>query len=230
MHPKLGNTYPIGGNFNVLRVGGSFGDFWAKTFLRNDKGKIVVTNDSIPMGSKDGYIGTSNPKAIVGWSNVFEYGNFALTIGIDGRFGGQVISTSQGYLNSFGYSKESGDARDAGGVAVDMVKQDGTAVNKVPAQKYYQGIGNRDGIIEGQIYSATNIRLRELALAYTIPLKSNIVKFASVSLIGKNLFFFKNDAPYDPELNTTTGVGGQGYDIFGLPSTRSYGLNLKLTF
>lgn len=230
LHPKLGNTYPIGGNFNVLRVGGSFGDFWAKTFLRDDKGKIVVTNDSIPMGSKDGYIGTSNPKAIVGWSNSFEYGNFALTIGIDGRFGGQVISTSQGYLNSFGYSKESGDARDAGGVVVDMVKQDGTAVTKVPAQKYYQGIGNRDGIIEGQIYSATNIRLREVALAYTIPLESNVIKFATVSLIGRNLFFFKNDAPYDPELNTTTGVGGQGYDIFGLPSTRSYGLNVKLTF
>lgn len=178
----------------------------------------------------DGYIGTSNPKAIVGWGNSLSYKNFTLNIGIDGRFGGNVISNTQGYLNSFGYSKESADARDAGGVVVDVVKQDGTAVNLAPAQKWYQGIGNRDGIIEGQVYSATNIRLRELALGYTIPVKSNVLKFASVSLVGRNLFFFKNNAPYDPELNTTTSVGGQGFDIFGLPTTRSYGLNLKLTF
>lgn len=230
LHPKLGNRYPIGGNFNVLRVGGSFGDFWGKTFLRDDKGVMVVTNDSIPMGSVDGYIGSSNPKAIVGWANTFTYGNFALTVNVDGRFGGQVISVTQGYLNSFGYSKESADARDAGGLAVNAVKQDGTAVDWVPAQKYYQGIGNRDGIIEGLVYSATNIRLRELALAYTIPVKSNVLKQASISLVGRNLFFFKNNAPYDPELNTTTGVGGQGFDSFGLPTTRSYGLNLKLTF
>ncbi|OJY87790.1 MAG: SusC/RagA family TonB-linked outer membrane protein [Sphingobacteriales bacterium 40-81] len=229
LHPKLGNYYSIGGNFNVLRVGGSFGDFWGKTFLRDDKGKIVVSDDGTPMGSVDGYIGTSNPKAIVGWNNSLNYGKFTFSVSIDGRFGGNVISTTQGYLNSFGYSQESADARDAGGVAVDVVKQDGTAVNLVPAQKWYGGIGNRDGIIEGQVYSATNIRLRELSLGYTIPIKSNVLKFASISVVGRNLFFFKNNAPYDPELNTTTGVGGQGYDIFGLPTTRSYGVNLKFT-
>lgn len=231
LHPKLGNTYGIGGNFNVLRVGGSFGDFWSKPFLRNDKGKIVVNDLGKPLGDpKDGYIGTSNPSAIVGWGNSFSFGRFDLNIGIDGRFGGNVISTTMGYLNSFGYSKESADARDAGFVKVDAVKQDGTPVTEVPASEWYAGVGNRDGIIEGQVYDATNIRLRDLALGYRIPVKSNIIKNASLSLIGKNLFFFKNNAPYDPELNTTTGVGGQGYDIFGLPTVRSVGFNLKLTF
>ncbi|MCO5235461.1 MAG: SusC/RagA family TonB-linked outer membrane protein [Chitinophagaceae bacterium] len=231
LHPKLGATYGIGGNFNVLRVGGSFGDFWSKPFLRNNKGKIVVSDDGTPLGDpQDGYIGTSNPKAIVGWGNTFEFGRFSASLNIDARFGGNVISTTMGYLNSWGYSQESADARDRGYVEVDAVKQDGTSVTQVPPQNWYQGVGNRDGIIEGQVYDATNIRLRDLALAYRIPLQSNVVKSATISLIGKNLFFFKNNAPYDPELNTYTGVGGQGYDIFGLPTTRSYGLNLKLTF
>lgn len=230
LSPKLGSTYPIGGNFNVLRVGGTFGDFWGRKFLRNDAGKIMVSNDSIPLSTIDGYLGTYNPKAIVGWNNSFEYGNFSMTLNIDGRLGGQVISNTQGYLNSFGYSQESADARDAGGVKVDAVKQDGTPVNLIPAKKYYQAVGNRDGIIEGQVYDATNIRLREVALGYKIPVKSNVIKQANVSLTGRNLFFFKNNAPYDPELNTTTAVGGQGFDIFGLPTTRSYGLNVKLTF
>ncbi|MCF3112182.1 SusC/RagA family TonB-linked outer membrane protein [Niabella sp. CC-SYL272] len=229
LHPQLGNRYPIG-NFNVLRLGGSFGDYWAKTFKRNDQGKIVVADDGTPMGDVDGYIGSSNPKAMIGWNNSFSYKRFALSMNVDGRFGGQVISITQGYLNSFGYSKESADARDAGGVVVDAVKQDGTPVTKVDAQKWYSGIGNRDGIIEGEVYSATNIRLRELSIAYNIPVKSSFVKQANVSLIGRNLFFFKNNAPFDPELNTSTGVVGQGFDSFGLPTTRSYGLNVKLSF
>ncbi|MGV8880290.1 MAG: SusC/RagA family TonB-linked outer membrane protein [Sphingobacteriaceae bacterium] len=229
LHPKLSNTYPIG-NFNVLRVGGSFGDLWGRTFMRDPNGVMVVSNDSIPMAGPDGYIGSSNPKAIVGWNNSVNFGNFSASLTVDGRFGGKVISTTEGYLNSFGVGKESADARDAGGVKVNAVKQDGTPVNLVPARNYYLAVGNRDGIIEGQTYSATNIRLRELSFGYSFPLKSNVVKQASLNLIGRNLFFLKNNAPYDSELNTNTGAIGQGYDSFGLPTTRSYGLNLKLSF
>jgi len=231
LHPRLTNAYPIG-NFNVLRVGGSFGDFWGKTFLRDASGKIVVDKDGTPLGSKDGYIGSSNPKALVGWNNSFKLGKVSLDFTVDGRFGGQVISITQGYLNSFGVSKLSADQRETG-VTIDAVDQDGKAVTNVPAQKYYQGVGNRDGIIEGEVYDATNIRLRQLSLAYQIPLRSNFIKNASISLVGRNLFFLTNKAPFDPELSTTTATGtdgGQGLDSFGPPATRSYGLNLNLSF
>ncbi len=239
--PGYPTTFPIG-NFGALREGGSFGDFWGKTFLRDAQGRMVVADDGTPLGSVDGYIGNSNPKALIGWNNTFSYKDFSLSIGIDGRFGGSVISVTQGYLDSFGYSKKSADARDAKGVTVNAAKQDGTPVTTVPAQKYYQGVGNRDGIIEGLVYSATNVRLRELAIGYKVPIKSKVIKNANISLTGRNLFFFKNDAPYDPELNTATGsvsqtsstgtnniVSGQGFDSFGLPTTRSFGLNIKLS-
>jgi len=91
-------------------------------------------------------------------------------------------------------------------------------------------VGNRDGIIEGQVYEATNIRLREVSLGYRLPIRWQGIRQASLALTGRNLFFFRNDAPYDPELNTTTGVGGQGYDMSGLPTTRSYGLTLRASF
>src|SRR5690606_29076893 len=230
LNPQLANQYPIGGNYNVLRVGGSFGDLWGKRFLRDDNGTIVVSDEGLPLTDADGYIGTTNPDAIIGWGNNLSLNNFTLTIGIDGRIGGNVISTTQGYLDSFGYSKRSADARDAGGVEVDAVDQDGNPVHMVPAQVWYQGIGNRDGIIEGQVYDATHFRLRQVALAYRIPLNSNVLKSATVGLVGKNLFFFKNNAPFDPELNTSTGIGGSGYDNFAIPSIRSFGLDLKLSF
>ncbi|WP_018626204.1 SusC/RagA family TonB-linked outer membrane protein [Niabella aurantiaca] len=230
LNPKLGNTYPIGSSYNVLRVGGSFGDLWGPKFLRNDKGQIIVSNDSVPMTAPAGYLGTSNPSAIVGWVNRLKYKKLLLSFTIDGRFGGKVVSNTQGFLNAFGYSQESADAREQGGVAINGARQDGTPVTMVPAIKYYHGIGNRNGIAEGQLYDATNIRLRELSLVYQLPLASKFIKSASVGLVGRNLFFFRNDAPYDPEVVTTTDEGGSGFDIFGLPPTRSYGLNLKLRF
>jgi hypothetical protein len=66
-------------------------------------------------------------------------------------------------------------------------------------------------------------------VSYDIPLRSSKVRALSVGLVGRNLFFFKNDAPYDPELSNSTLGGRAGFDNFGLPTTRSMGLNIKIT-
>jgi len=229
--PNLGDRYDIGGNFNVLRLGGSFGDFWAQTFLRDENGVLIVDENGRPQNGGPGFIGNALPKSMVGWNNSLRYGDWSLGLTIDGRFGGEVISMTQGYLNSFGVSEESAAARDRGGVNIPAVLADGTPwEGLLPAQAYYAAVGNRDGITEGQVYDATNIRLREVSVGYRLPITWSGIQQASVALTGRNLFFFKNNAPYDPELNTTTGVGGQGLDIFGLPTTRQYGLTLKVTF
>lgn len=229
LHPNLGDRYPIG-NFNVLRVGGTFGDIWGRTFMRDEKGVMMVSDKGRPMAGPDGYLGTTNPSALVGWNNTITYKNFNAGFTIDGRFGGKAVSITQGYLNSFGFSEESAAARDLGYVAIAGVTSDGQTVTQADPKEYFQGIGNRDGIIEGQLYDATNIRLREISLGYKIPVNSKWIQSASINLVGRNLFFFKNNAPYDPELNTSTGVVGQGFDSFAAPTTRSYGLNLKFSF
>jgi len=220
--------------YNVIRSGGSFGDLWGRTFLRDESGALIVSADGTPQASSTtGYLGNTNPKAMVGWNNNIRIKNFNIGVLIDGRFGGQVMSMTQAYLNSYGVSQESATARDNGGVAVAAVLADGTPYSGlIPAQAYYQGVGNRDGINEGMIYSATNIRLRELSLTYKLPLKTKSISNVTVGLVGRNLFFFMKDAPYDPELSmsTATNGSGQGVDVFGLPSTRSYGINLKCTF
>ena len=84
------------------------------------------------------------------------------------------------------------------------------------------------------MYSATNIRLRELSLSYSFPstllAKTKVFTGIDVSLVGRNLFFFYKDAPMDPDVSAGTGNGWQGVDMFALPSSRSVGLNLKLNF
>ena len=52
----------------------------------------------------------------------------------------------------------------------------------------------------------------------------------NVSLIANNLFFIHKEAPFDPNIASSTGIGLQGVDIYGQPSTRSVGLNLNFKF
>ena len=38
------------------------------------------------------------------------------------------------------------------------------------------------------------------------------------------------DAPFDPNITGSTGEGFQGVDVFGMPSVRSVGFNMSVTF
>ena len=49
-------------------------------------------------------------------------------------------------------------------------------------------------------------------------------------LPSERAFAYKMNAPMDPDVAAGTGNGWQGIDMFALPTTRSFGLNLKLNF
>ena len=133
-------------------------------------------------------------------------------------------------LDGYGVSKRSGDARDAGGVTINAV-QDDVAVTSIDPRSYYTTIGDRNGIKEPYVYDRTNIRLTQFSLSYNFNTTAlNIpVKAASISFVGQNLFFFYKKAPFDPELAMSTSTDFQSLDNFNLPSTRTFGFNLKLT-
>lgn len=212
-----------------LEVGGSFGDIYGRTFLRDEQGNYQSDEDGMPIADKSDLkkIGNTAPDFNLGWQNTFTYKGFTLYFLIDGRFGGDVISLTEAELDKYGVSKVTGDARQQGGVQFD-----GRTIEDVA--RFYSIVGGRDGITENYIYNATNIRLRELSLGYTLPAKwftsLPVVRGADISLIGRNLFFFKNNAPYDPDGTLSVGNSLQGVDVFGMPSTRSFGFNLKVNF
>ncbi|MDR1258705.1 MAG: SusC/RagA family TonB-linked outer membrane protein [Tannerellaceae bacterium] len=213
-----------------LEKGGSFGDFYGRTFLRDEQtGAIQYDADGIPMPDRSDYkkIGNTAPDFNLGWQNTFTYKGFSLYFLIDGRFGGDVLSLTEAELDKYGVSKRSGDDRLNGGVQFD-----GKTIQNV--ERFYNIVGGRDGITEHYVYDATNIRLRELSVGYTIPrniLKPlQVVRSADISLIARNLFFIKNNAPYDPDGTLSVGNELQGVDVFGMPSSRSFGFNLKINF
>ncbi|MDR1402609.1 MAG: SusC/RagA family protein, partial [Tannerellaceae bacterium] len=162
-----------------------------------------------------------------GWSHTFIYKNFNFYFLIDGRFGGNVLSQTQAILDQYGVSKKTGTDRSIGYVELESHK-----IYNV--KDFYEQIGGRSGATEYYMYNATNVRLRELSLAYSFPRewlsKTKIIQQLQVSLTARNLFFLYKDAPFDPDAVLSTNNNNQGIDIFGMPSTRNFGFNLKVVF
>ncbi|WP_245898817.1 SusC/RagA family TonB-linked outer membrane protein [Chitinophaga niastensis] len=222
-----------GANYvSQFKVGGSFGDIYGNVLKRDDQGRIMIDADGKPIkqGGDFVYLGNANTKWQLGWNNNFEFNNFNLSFLIDGKFGGKVMSVTQSMLDQYGVSKTSGDARDAGGVKVNGVDPGGHPVTTVDAQKWYSTIGGREAISGEYMYSATTVRLREVALGYTVPVTHSFVKTLKFSLTGRNLLYFSKKAPFDPEQSMSTANGLGGVDVFMLPATRSYGLTLNASF
>ena len=112
----------------------------------------------------------------MGWNNTFDYKNFTFSFLIDGKFGGHVMSMTQMLMDSYGTSKASADARDNGGLEVNAVDPNGTAVSTIDAFNWYSSVGGRSGIGEAYMYSATVVKLRQLILGYNFPIVNNFIK------------------------------------------------------
>ena len=212
-----------------IKEGGSLGDIYGNAFVRDDSGAIEVNGDGSPVvrtGNND-LLGNSNPDFLLGWSNTFTYKGVSLYFLIDARFGGDVMSLTEAMLDKKGVTQATAEARDRG-----FIEYGGTKFNDV--QKFYSSVGDRNGISEYYMYDATNIRLRELSLGYALPQsiieKTKVFKSIDFSLVARNLFFFYKDAPFDPDAILSTGNTLQGVDVYGMPTTRNIGFNIKLSF
>ena len=98
--------------------------------------------------------------------------------------------------------------------------------DKIGVEDYYTYIGTNDAA--SYIYDATNFRLRELSFGYTFRNLFGDYKNLSISFVARNLFFIYNSAPVDPDISISTANGLGGIDMFNYPSSRSFGLNIKL--
>jgi TonB-linked SusC/RagA family outer membrane protein len=230
-------NYQVGGNDegfeSIIKAGGSFLDLYIFKFARNAGGQIILSAAGVPTkAAKSEKVGNVNPDLIAGWNNNFTYKDFFASILINGKFGGVAFSKTEAFLDSYGVSQRTADARAGATIPINAISSTGTAVTSIDPAVYYSAIGDRNGIMEPYVFSRTNIRLGQLALGYTLKVKNASLPFkdASFSLVGRNLFFFFKEAPFDPEQSMSTGNGMQSNDVFSMPSTRSIGFNIKLTF
>lgn len=238
---KLIYTDVAGARVRYLE-GGSYGDMYVTDFQRNPDGTFKLNSKGLPMLDTNNryglYIGNMNAKSQLGWSNTISYKNFQLFFLINGRIGGKVISLTESYLDRLGLSQRSADTRLAaetnGWYMPDgrpaMYLPDGSG-RMIAVQDWYSTIGaNGNQYMPEYVYSSTNFRLRELSISYMFRNLLGNGKNLSLSFIARNLFFIYKEAPVDPDISLSTLNGLSAFEIFNMPSSRSYGLNVKLNF
>lgn len=261
--PETGEENIIATNVGGVRVlykeGGSVGDMYttdlrryaedgvdangnpvkAGWYVLNSQGGVQMESESDKTMKK--FLGNMNAKWAMGWSNQFTYKDFTLSFLINGRIGGKVLSMTESYLDGYGLSQRSADARlyaeqhnivatHYPGSKPGMVLDDGSG-RIVPVEAYYQsagGVSPQD--IARYLYSGTNFRLRELTLGYTFRDLLGPNRNLSLSFIGRNLFFFYKDAPVDPDVSLSTANGLGAFEVFDMPSSRSFGFSMNINF
>ncbi|SHG85408.1 TonB-linked outer membrane protein, SusC/RagA family [Chryseolinea serpens] len=246
---------PLGGGYGrsatpIVKEGGRYGDLTSFKWQRDASGNFMVIADGeknagTPVISKDQeYIGNFNPRATLGLTNTFEYKRFSLRILADGRAGGIIVSGDEMNLAFSGITKATEQYRE-GGWNLGGVDASGNHVAaNITAQQFWQvASGKRYGNAEFFAYDATNFRVRELSIGYSIPVPSgSFIKAAKFSFVARNLFWLyrgsslldvpglgKRKMSFDPDMALGNG-NYQGIQYGTLPSTRSIGCNLKLTF
>lgn len=176
-----------------------------------------------------------------GVHNNFAYKNFNFGFLVDFKFGGDLYTGTNATTYSSGMHKATLEGRENGltisGVDIDgnpqtwqIAANDPEGEGLTTVQDYYSRLS---GIAEYFVEDASFIKLRSLTLGYQLPprITENLpFSEASVSVVGRNLWLiYSNVDNVDPESTYNTS-NGQGLEYFGVPQTRSFGLNVNLKF
>lgn len=247
---KVVATNDTGGNISLdeprdrnLRVthivGEKYGALFGTSFQRDSQGRIVhETSRGYPVPvivNNRKILGFGVPPQQIGIGASFRYKNLNASFLIEGKSGGQIYSGTNNRLIGYGLHKMTVPAggREAGMVP-DGVLEDGsvitTSLDYAQQQAYW---GRYNDAAEAGIRDSDYMRLRQLSIGYQIPsdvLEGTFIQSASVSLIGKNLFFLSNDVEnVDPE-SAYNSNNSQGLEFSGMPVPRTIGFNVNLKF
>ncbi|PSL49712.1 TonB-linked SusC/RagA family outer membrane protein [Chitinophaga niastensis] len=180
-------------------------------------------------------IGNAYPDYVGGITNTFSYKGFYLSALVDFQHGGNFFSYTNLYGNKSGLLESTvADGIRENGIVVPGVTKDGHQnTTNISAQDHFNYNGGNQ-ISRANLYDASYIYLREAKIGYNLPeswYKKIRAQRARLSLYGRNLWLIKSNAPnVDPAniLNSSSNV--QGIEGGALPSLRSYGLNLNVSF
>ena len=227
------------------RVGQPFGTLFGSGFARVPDGDLagqIIFKNGVPVKDPDlKVLGNVNPDWIGGVRNSFRLGAFSANFLVDARIGGEIAEQSSSLGMQTGVYPMTAIGREEGviGKGARNIGDDENPVyvtNDVvaPTRDVVGALSPRYAN-EGAIFDASFVKLREAGITYALPqaLLSNLsfIRAASISLIGRNLaMLYSNHSQIDPEFNVSGGnlLGALSYTT--IPSTRSFGINLNVTF
>lgn len=229
------------GMTSEARVGQPYGTFYGVAFERAPDGQIVYGSNGLPtLQPTQQIIGNIQPDWTGGMLNTFTYKGITLTALVDVRMGGDIFDEGTGTGRWTGQYAETALGREEGVIGKGVQKitaADGSVSYEpntviVTANQMYR-YNNPRNYHEAAIFDASYVKLRELSVGYNIPsslIKKLHLQSAKLSLVGRNVWMiFKNTPHVDPEFDSKGG-NAQGFGYGELPSSRSIGVNLNLSF
>jgi len=244
------------------RVGEQMGDMYGIGYVRVSSdptspyydptgqyvGQVVYNNTGKPLRTTTRVkLGNYNPDFLLGINNTFTFKGLSLNVLFDWRQGGEIYSHTQTVGREGGQIIETLEGRENGydlnvagnGVIGEGVVQIGEGqftanAFKLSSREWHTSYTLGRGLVEGVIYDASFVKLREARLAYTIPnriLGKAPIRDISFSVVGRNLALWSDVPHVDPETASTSGgTIIPGVESVALPSTRSWGFNLNFKF
>ena len=235
-----------------IGVGERYDKYFMTDWEQDHEGNIVH-QAGLPVKNKyQTVMGYKDPKCILGWTNQFTYKNFDLSVSIDGRIGGlmyswteqamwnsgahpdsdnqwrydEVVNGKQNYIGQ-GVKVVSGSATyDPYGKVIEDTRQFAPNDVAVSYQNYTQVYNENpwDHDARQNIKDASFIKLREVALNYTLPssvAQKILMQNVRVGIIGQNLLMWTKAFKYsDPD---------RGKENLNTPTSRYIGFNINLT-
>lgn len=229
-------TNAFTGSIPSIVEGQPYGVIVGSKFPRSPDGQFIINPIT-------GYFATAvagqvladpNPDFKLGLSNTFTYKMINLSVLVDYRQGGDIVSFTAGFMKSRGTYIETAKDREQPRIIPGVIYDAATDkyspnTIQIPTQVYWQNFGLQNDL---NVYDATVFRIREVALGVNIPadvLKKIHISAARISFFGRNLWFDAPNSPLDPEVNTSGASNIQGLELQSAPNTRSFGVNLSLT-
>jgi TonB-linked SusC/RagA family outer membrane protein len=222
-------------------VGSPYGMITGIKQKRDPAGNLVYDSTGAPIADNSAYqiLGNGVPDFMGGLNNSFTWKGLNLSFLIDFKTGAEIYSGTNVRMTQAGFTKQTllGRAGEAP-LTVTGVTQDGTnfkpftkTLTPGEARNYWSQLGERAQ--ENFVYDASFIKLRQITLGYSLPARlfnGTPIRGLMVSLVGRNLAILHKKVPnIDPESSYQSG-NNQGLDYFGLPASRTYGVNLRATF
>ncbi len=215
--------------------GGRVGDMYGTGYLKNENGDFIIGEDGrYIVDNTLQLLGNYNPDFVLGINNDFSFKNWTFNFLLDWRKGGELISRTLSLAAVGGQLIETED-RPESGIIADGVFNAGSNENPqwvenstaISPESYYRQFYDRNHE-ENNVYDASYLKLRQLALTYTFDRKDTNADI-SLSLIGRNLFAISEIPHFDPEQLAVQGNRFiSGVEDMSYPSTRSIGLKLSV--
>ncbi|MHC1732319.1 MAG: hypothetical protein AB9888_09905 [Bacteroidales bacterium] len=239
-------TWNSGNIRNGIMLGYPVTTITGRAWLRNEAGDVLIspTSGTPVVSSSWSVIGNREPKLRYGVTSALSYKGLRLSAMFSGRFKATVVNGTKRFMMQEGLSWESVAMRESSSYVFDGVLQDGNENTANPTKNNivvdmnlfnttYTG-GDEDWVEEDVNY----LRLQELRLSYNLPAKwlnkTSILSQASLFITGNDLAVWTNYSGIDAVGNTVSaaagGTGGEGIDVWSLPSPRGISLGINVTF